>query len=215
MIIVSQPRSGTHMVRTALNKHPRIRIASEIFNGLHGSLHTTLKTMPANFCLHAYDPEDLVGIWPEWQKQAAFQANMHAAAQQYIILQRRNKLDQAISYFEALHYGYFHRMQIDPEQHADNITIKPGLLVAVMKIFIRSDVWISSNVHGRVFYYEDIADEISPVLEEAQQLLNVSPQKLTPQTKKLGTREMHTRVKNWEQICESLVDTEFEQYIKR
>ena len=31
-VVVSMPRSGTHMLRTLLNQHPEIRTAEELFN---------------------------------------------------------------------------------------------------------------------------------------------------------------------------------------
>jgi hypothetical protein len=139
-VIVSYLRSGTHLLRTALESHPAIVCQTEVFNSdnrqLPYSLETPTKTildnwvytsMPdtvemAGFVLQAYHPHKLrafpgIRSNPLWENVWSILAgmdNLHV-----IQLQRRNLLRRHLSHVMARKTGNWHNW--DPGR-VDRIT---------------------------------------------------------------------------------------------
>lgn len=220
MIIASQPRSGTHMTRTALNQHPELEFQSEVLNGIAFSAHwpqditldQLLRNNP-NFCMHVYDPIDLEGMWPGWEMQAELQERFMRTKQDAMVLTRRDKLAQAISYIEATMSGQFHTFE---EPNNSSLTHCPSWAVMdLIDRFERADAWTQSALpDAPVYLYEDLAMMPDAVFNRMQKHLGVTPRPLRAQTKKLGNRPLHKRVRNWDLVEKALMGTRHEHYLE-
>lgn len=220
MIIASQPRTGTHMVRTALNQHPELEFQSEILNGLvfgnHYRSDTTLDhllRLNPNFCMHVYDPIDIEGMWPFWELQAEMQERMMTSKVDAMILTRRNKLQQAISYIEAEMTGMFHRF--DAPTDLGMMHCPPWMVTALIDRFERADAFVVDALpDAPTFIYEDLEVAPDAVFYRMQKHLGVKQMPLRAQTKKLGNRPLHKRVRNWEHVERALLGTRYEHYLE-
>lgn len=221
MIIASQPRVGTHMVRTALNQHPELAFQSEILNGLLFGEHYRPDTTPdklleqnTNFCMHIYDPIDLEGMWPYWELQDELQERMMQTKVDAMVLTRQNKLEQAISYIEAEMTGMFHRY--DEPDHGDaQMHCPPWMIMDLIARFERADAFAQEALpDAPVFLYEHLDTMPDAVFNKMQKHLGVKPQPLRIQTKKLGTRPLHKRVANWGQLVKALRSTRHGHFLE-
>ena len=221
MIIASQPRVGTHMVRTALNQHPELEFQSEILNGLvFGEFYkadTTLDkllTQNPNFLIHIYDPVDLEGMWPHWEFQAELMERFMTEPTEAMVLTRRDKLAQAISYIEAEMTGMFHRFD-EPAGRQGQMHCPPWMVMDLIGRFERADAYATEALpDAPVFIYEDLNTMPDAVFNRMQKHLGVKPRPIRPTTKKLGTKPLHKRVRNWQQITGALKGTRHEHYLE-
>lgn len=235
MIIVSQPRSGTHMVRTALNRHPKLKVATEIFNGLanpklpreysalQGQVKVAQELVARNkhFTIHLYDPHDLPGLWPGWQAQVVLQRrHLPTTVSPMLFLYRKNKLRQAISRLEAEMSGHFDQYKY--KQNQGTLRCPPWLMIEQIRIFQRADKEAkrvqeqaaSRGVWTHRVSYEELRADWDAQMKKIQTGAGVSPKQLTPATLKQGDRPMSERVRNWKQLVDAFRETDYWNFVQ-
>ena len=209
------------MVRTALNQHPELEFQSEILNGLvfgeHWNADTTLAKLMElnpNFCLHVWDPVDLEGMWPRWEMQEELQERFMREKFDAIRLTRRDKPAQAISYIEAEMTGMFHRFD-EPADRQGTMHCPPWMVMDLIERFERADAFADQALpDAAIITYEDLNTMPDACFNRMQKILGVKPTVLRPTTKKLGTKPLHKRVRNWSQLWRALKETRYGHYLE-
>jgi len=220
MIIAAQPRVGTHMVRTALNTHPSIHVHTEIFNGnlFAGSLAETTAPMlvanHADFCLHVFDPCDLEGRWPWWSRQLDLYDMLREEELPAVILTRRNKLLQAISYIRAERTGIYHRMRGPSKRN--EIICPPWQVISLIEQFERADAYAHELFsHAKVFVYEDFLHDPVACYERLQCVFGLPYRDdMRPQTHRLSKQPLADSIENYEILSQALAGTRHEHYLE-
>lgn len=137
-VIISHLRSGTHLLRTALESHPAIKCQTEVFNSDNSNLPYSLETPTqqvldewvykdieagishAGFVLQAYHPHALAvfpGIRanPKWADIWEILAAMPEL--KIIHLQRNNLLQRHLSHLQARQSGQWHNWNARQLEH--------------------------------------------------------------------------------------------------
>jgi|GEM_PF-6778070 len=231
-VICSQPRVGTHMVRTSLNTHPSLDVASEVFNGLvneqemeQHSTHQLLAKYPGGFCCHCYDEDETVGMWPCWElAQDLWEMIRRGAVQDVkaVVLWREDKIAQAISYLKASMVGPWHRMKTDPplDECQTSIDVPPWMLRALFEKFeaataFQIEVMDGANVERLRISYEQLTESPDHHLHNIQKLFGVQPRPLVPQTTKINRHPIPAQVSNWGDLVRSFRGTKWGHYFDR
>lgn len=146
-VLVSYPRSGTHLLRTALESHPEIACQAEPFNSDDRRLPYPLETPTeevlerwafggapasarhAGFVLHAYHPHALrafpgIRANPRW---ADVWARLAAMPELRVIhLRRRDLLARHLSHLLARETGFWHSWETDGPGRASHLHPPPA-----------------------------------------------------------------------------------------
>ena len=231
-VICSQPRTGTHMVRTALNTHPSLGFASEVFNGLVNgpelakqSTKALMTAYAAGFCCHCYDEDETVGTWPDWYKATEMWDAIRTGTVQdvkAIVLWRECKIAQAVSYIKAEMSGKFHTMKManEPDNVDSPITVPPWLLRHLMERFeeataFQIEVMDGANVERVRISYEQLVVSPDHHFHKIQKLLGVQPRPIVPTTKKLSKQTLPQQVSNWSNLVRSFRGTKWGHYFEK
>lgn len=197
-LIASYPRCGTHMLRTALGKHPEVNCYTEVFNptvadGSHrlpSVQHVTeaFWTKPLDGILgHAYIgvPGGAAGmtaprVYPNFWE--ALPRNI-----KLISMRRRDLLSRHVSYLKAKQTTVWNREGGKPgtNDHAVNVDVNKLYQDAdfVRKCWRRVDTLYPNRL---VVCYEDLLEDFQRELTRVQNYLNILAFDYTPDTHKLG-----------------------------
>jgi len=165
--IVSTPRSGTHFLRSILHTHPDMEFAGEFFKPPNEKYPTTIRDYIYD---DTHDPSisnlDYVGFVWHLILESDLDKNK---IDKFIVLERRNKLEQLVSLIIAGKTGSFantkttERIEVNPDHIAFFINRNKDLY---------SDFRNSTQDYKNV-YYEDLCRDFEGTIEDINNYLGV------------------------------------------
>jgi len=217
-VVVSLPRSGTHMLRSVLNQHPHIRTEIELFNEYFEPCRERLGRSAEWILENVAWREDSARIrgftafldqgqpWKLWEHLLTLKGV------RYVCLRRRNLLEQYVSLQEALVHKQWHavkRREDLPALHT--LRLEP----AAVECFFRSAVmhwnWFERAFARRprqTLWYEDLCAHTEVVSRQVQQFLGAEiVSGLRPETVKVGRRASEL-ISNYDELCDYFAGSE-------
>ncbi len=211
-MILSSPRCGTHMLRSALGEHPAIVALSEVFNpdwildapfdentpeqtmlDDHVFCHYPEGVQAVGFALHRAGAR--FGRWPTlWQR-------LEQDRDLYIIsLSRLHLLGRYLSY----------RVMREKQARGEPRIITPEELKAELRI---QETIVSAFEerfsHHRVLHlkYEQLVDRWDKQIARVQKFLGVEPMALEPVTKANDAAAYRDVIENYDELADYFADT--------
>lgn len=202
-MIISHPRCGTHMVRTALNNHPDIHCLSEIVNPdakiqwLY-ELQRLERAKHVGMCIHKEHPNSEMILRKAQNKGCTF-----------IRLTRENVGLAYVSRAIAKRVNRWHvndiKQKLEIEKQLIQNPIKIDRIEMINKINETKKefaVWLFGWKYLHITYEELIAPN-SDALERIQKYIGVTPQKIEPRTVK-QSYDLTKVISNYEEIMDLL-----------
>ena len=165
--LVTTPRSGTHFLRSILHTHPDMEFAGEFFKPLNKKYPTTIRDYIYD---DINDPSiinlDYVGFVWHLILESDLDKNK---IDKFIVLERRNKLEQLVSLIIASKTGIFsntkttERIEVNPDHIAFFINKNKDLYLD-----FRNSTQDYKNV-----YYEDLCRDFEGTIEDINDYLDV------------------------------------------
>ncbi len=205
-MILSSPRSGTHMLRTALRNHTNIVARSELFNPDFIKDHPFGPETPAQEILDKYIFRDYprsvervgfilhrsgtpFGDWPDlWPM-------LEADTSLYIIsLRRRNLLRRYLSYQVMRTF----RGKKPQPLTFDPVTLEKDFLYQEQEVAAFDQRFAQHPL--LVIYYEDLCEHYQQTLEQVLNFLRVKPQQIWPDMEGKPQRKLHEAIANFEDL---------------
>ncbi|MEM9819878.1 MAG: FkbM family methyltransferase [Bacteroidota bacterium] len=202
-IILSSPRSGTHMLRTALRNHVDIVAGSELFNpdfirDRPFGPETPAKEILDQYIFRDYPPNiKMVGFiihrsgtpfgnWPNLWPMLAADKSIHV-----ISLRRRNLLRRYLSYqvMRTFRGSIPNPLHFDPERLEKDFVDQEKEIEDFDRRFAGHPLM--------QIYYEDLCADYPSVVEQVQQFLNVKPQRLWPDIEGKPQRKLSEAIVNF------------------
>jgi hypothetical protein len=165
--IVSTPRSGTHFLRSILHTHPDMEFAGEFFKPLNKKYPTTIRDYIYD---DINDPSiinlDYVGFVWHLILESDLDKNK---IDKFIVLERRNKLEQFVSLTIASKTGIFSNTKT-----TERIEVNPDDLIFFINRNkdLYSDFRNSTQDYKNV-YYEDICGNFKETIKDINNYLGV------------------------------------------
>lgn len=229
-VIVSTPRSGTHLLRTLLGSHPCIEMHGEAFNrfGQHLLPYSVQDTTAKNILeRHLFRPYfeyvQAVGfvlfrdLDEQWGGENVWETLAGLPELKIILLDRRNCLERMVSLRKSLldHIWYVGR----DEEHARK-QVRLRVLQEELVDFIERDLANRAafcerfSQHGILsIAYEDLLAHPESTHAELLAFLGVPVVRLEPGTGKKETATISSTVDNYAQLQSALQETPYERYI--
>jgi Sulfotransferase domain len=216
-MILSSPRSGTHMLRTSLDAHRNIVCLSEMFNPdytsgnyaftedtpeqeiLNRYIFTPQKwrIQAVGFCLHRTHAR--FGTWPNiWETLAAI------PDLRIISLRRRNLLRRYLS-FEL-------RPRREVQQASAPLVLDRNQLVTDFEFQAAKVAELDRHFHDHpllTLAYEDLCTNYEPAMRRVQSFLEVPYRRLEPATPKLISQSLPEAIQNYRQLKQEFAETEW------
>lgn len=220
-IVVSLPRTGTHMLRTLLNQHPNIRTETELFNE-HSKLCRKWRKRSAPWMMENIawrnGPQHIRGCtihlthgysWGIWQYL------MGRSDVRYLCLRRFNLLQQYLSLQQARTHQRWqtYRHQARPPVRA--MSFKPQQVERYfqdMAAYWDGFEQAFSNRPRCDVWYEELCHQTESVSRQAQTFLGAaSVAGLQPETIKVGcpAREL---ISNYDELCRYFAGTQYQAF---
>jgi len=225
-VIQSYPRSGTHLLKTALDSHSKIKCYGELCNpDFHDHLESTEQilnllrrsTLQAGFLAHAtigtkHQTDERrkkhVGLWKNLQQAKK--------KEPIIILNifRQNLFERFISERIAIMTNRWNcrnehdivrvaPWRVDPQKAIQDFRRTLDIRNEARKRFPQAQ-W---------FAYEDLVNSKAKTLAIIQKTLQVSIEKLKPKTIKVG-RKMRDTIKNYDELKSHFSNTRFARFFQ-
>lgn len=221
-VILTFPRCGTHMLRTALNSHPAITCHNEIFNTDIHSADTIRRVGPTHlyekhtgdregFVVHNYSTEEKFdsakltqGLWTVLQERQPT----------LIALDRRDLLRRCFSVYQAIQTNRWHVWNSQKGRHPlatpsptpDQVTWQLRMSLA------QREQRQTLFPHAHLFIYEDLVQNWDDRTRTIQELIGVKVKKLRPKTQKQDQRPITDMVKNYAQLKDHFLATPYERW---
>lgn len=219
-IILSSPRSGTHMIRTILRNHYNIAARSELFNpdflqAMPFGPETPAEEILQEYIFREYPVNVKVvgfiihrsgtpfGDWPNlWQM-------LEDDKEIYIIsLRRRNLLKRYLSYqvmrtFKGAPPG---PLNFDPEDLRNDFIYQQQEIEAFDERF--------SDHPLLKIYYEDLCNNYNATIKKVQRFLKVKPRKLWPDIKARPKRNLNEAIANFDELQIHFSQTEWSGFFE-
>lgn len=217
-IILSSPRSGTHMIRTALRNHPDIVAHSELFNPDFLKNRPFGPQTPENVILGQY----IFRNYPPNVEQVGFiihrsgapfgdWPNLWSLLQDdkdlfVISLRRRNLLRRYLSYQVM---GTFRGAPPTP------LTFDPEVLKRDF-IYQQQEIdWFDQRFADHPLlkvFYEDLCSNYHQTVKSILKFLKVKPQKLWPDAEGKLRQKLQEAIANYEELKDYFADTEWAHF---
>ncbi|KLD76117.1 sulfotransferase [Xanthomonas hyacinthi] len=229
-VIVSTPRSGTHLLRTLLGSHPCIEMHGEAFNrfGQH-LLPYSVQNSTAQQILerHLFRPYfeyvEAVGfvlfrdLDTEWAGVNVWETLADLGDLKIVLLDRRNRLAQLVSLKKSLldHVWYVGR---DDKRWREQISLsisRDELVDFIDRDLANRAEFLERFDRHEIFpiEYEDLLTKPASVHAKLLAFLGVSSARLQPGTGKKETSSVSSTVDNNDQLRSELKGTRYECYI--
>ncbi len=222
-VLLSSPRSGTHMVRKGLDSHPNICCLTEMFNPdytrkrasdiLENQLDETsiLKDYiyqeydpsikAVGFCIHRWGANfgDYSQLWQMLKEDSDL----------YVIsLKRRNLLRTYMS-VQLQHIPKLSEVEIEPievnPEHLNNFMKKSRQKVREFNQFFEDHPILN-------IIYEDLCENYSPRMDKIQSFLGVPQINLEIKGRKRNNPPITEFIKNYDELKEQFKETDFEGF---
>jgi len=220
-IVVSLPRTGTHMLRTLLNQHPNIRTETELFNETSKHCRKWRKKS-AQWVLENVawcdSPQQIRGCmvhlchgytWGLWQHL------MSRNDVRYMCLRRSNLLEQYLSFQQALVHQHWQTYRHESRPMVQAMSFKPQEVERYfqdMEAYWQFFAQAFSNRPTCTVWYEDLCHETETVSRQAQAFLEATPiSGLEPDTVKVG-RPARELISNYDELREYFWDTSYRAF---
>jgi len=216
-VLLSLPRSGTHMLRTALNAHPHVWCCHEVFNrDVYGKLKrrgvgvggrdAPWDGEPVAVYFHRLQRvgQDRFGVCVQphhFQKRRAGFEEMLAMELPTILLYRLNTLRQYVSRLQARARGKWEAYQGDPPPQP----IKVAVEHAAYEQFHYEQREAVATLAARcprliALTYEELIADWAGGMRRVFAGIGVAPCKVAPQTIKVGAGFLENAVDNWAEV---------------
>jgi LPS sulfotransferase NodH len=224
LVIFGTSRSGTELLTELVRSHPRVRYAGEIFGGPRRYPCAYLNGEAALARLRGYRVwafkllfhqlrwyESSFGSAPE------FLARLHARGFTLVVLERRNRLLQALSYIHAEQTQYHFR---DGEHPGfEQLEVDPAEVVAVLHAFHTDGAWgrgVLGDLPRIELCYED--DLATPEAQRAATERVLTAVGLDPHVPKtslvtVAPGTVRERVRNYDDLAATLARTRFASFL--
>ncbi|PPU77031.1 sulfotransferase family protein [Xanthomonas hortorum pv. hederae] len=229
-VIVSTPRSGTHLLRTLLGSHPCIEIHGEAFNrfGQHllpYCVHDT--TAEQVLKRHVFRPYfeyvEAVGfvlfrdLDTEWAGANVWETVAGVPDLKIILLDRRNRLERLVSLKKSLRDQVWY-VGRDDKRRRQQITL--SIAREELVDFIDSDLANRAAFQERFDRHQILPIEYEDLLARPQSIhaallafLDASAARLEPGTGKKETLSVPSIIDNDDQLRSELKGTHYERYL--
>jgi hypothetical protein len=218
-MILSSPRSGTHMLRTSLHAHRNIVCLSEMFNPDYTSGNYAFtedtpeqeildryifppqkwRIQAVGFCLHRTHAR--LGNWPHlWETLAAMPDLL------IISLHRRNLLRRYLSFQLRPRRGG------EPRGPSAPLVLDRNQLVTDFEHQAAKMAEFDRHFHDHPLFtlaYEDLCTNYEPTMRGLQSFLKVPYRALKPATPKLTSQSLPEAIQNYGQLKQEFADTEW------
>ena len=219
-VIVSSPRSGTHMLRTALNSHPHIACHAEVFNPdlladePHDTTWTTNQVLEQRVFRARAAPIEAAGFavhrsgaplepWSDVWDHLVADENIS------IILLRRDNLFERLLSFELMRER-IRGENVDPPQPRE---IPPPIVRAEFKRYTSElSAYRRRFANHRVLEvsYEDLRDRYRETSRRLQRFLGVANQFMAPTTPRNPPKNLRRLVTNYSELCDAFSGSPWE-----
>ena len=212
-MIISHPRSGTHLARTALNSHPDLNVYAEVFHpacyaGHHGLprtrdvLEAYLRYVDVGFAVHAY--YGIPGGVPGYVGGRKHKYNdfwqWAPPGIRVIAMRRRNLLARFVSHTRS------NKTQLWNSFDPGFVSKKAPVTINTNKLYADADYVRKVSDHVDAFYpealvvyYEDLVDNFQYESARMQEYLGVDYEELTPTSQKIG-KSLKTDIANYDEV---------------
>ena len=219
------PRCGTHMVRTALERHPEITMHNEIFNpdhtpietinrlGVDGMVNRYGRGDHEGFCVHGFTEMEKSAqraSLPFWNWAVKHQPTM-------LVLERRDLLRRVFSNFQAQETNRWHVWKTQKNRPVLPVPMAPsGATRWYLAASIESMKFSREHFPNAAYFsYEDLCDNWNEEMARLQAYLGVQPYVLSPMTAKQDTRPIDKMVSNYRALKEEFAaDDKLRKYLK-
>jgi len=225
-VICTMPRSGSHMLRTALHNHSKMRCHGEEFNVVAG--HNSDLTKEQVF-------EKVYGINPEAEASGfihhlhmfSFQRPKHPWATlqddlvnipdlKVIHLYRFNLLKQYVSNSIANNTKIWHRLH-ESHDHPDKVVnIRPDKLLMNFKMTLRLNKKALDDFKNHEYItvmHEKFVTKYEEEIERVQKFLDADVETIQPITLKQEVRPLTEIISNYDEVENVLRGTRYEIFL--
>ncbi len=223
-VVVSRPRSGTHMLRTLLNQHPEIRTETELFNEhSQNCKHWRKKSarwVLDNVAWRGESQKTILGclahlgqgeLWGVWQ---------HLLTRddvRYICMRRFNLLHQFVSLQQALVHQSWQTYRHDVRPAMRKLEIDPLEAEHYFRRQLAHWAWFEAMFAGRLqltVWYEELCHDRDNASRRVQKFLGATVMGgLEPETVKIG-QSPRDIVSNYDQLRGYFAGTEYEKFFE-
>lgn len=222
-VIRSFPRSGTHMLRTSLNKHPLITCHNEVFHpDITPAIELRSKPIKqlyaeftgeyTGFVAHGYShlerykaDQVLQDLWVYLCGQPV----------KIIVLERKDQLRRAFSVFRSLQSQRWHMWK---RQQGGAGLCRPRVEASSLEYQLRTSLMsqrLSRILYPDAYYvtYEELADNWHARIMEMQEIIGVpEPLPVEPLTAKQDKRPIAEMVSNYQELKDVFKYSEYAEY---
>lgn len=213
-LLSSYPRTGTHMLITALDQHPDLSCLGEVFNpnhpaGAHG-MTSTQQVLEAcwpgpnyGFAMHCYIARKggASGFQPPQKPFRDVWDHLPPIAKA-VCIRRRNLLARHVSHVKANETKIWFGSRKGPNKKA--VRVDP--VKALRDIAFVQECWRQQDAFFKVkhvVWYEDLVEKFDEVCRGVQAFLGVTTMSIAPTTTKLG-RPLRDDVENFGYLRQAL-----------
>jgi len=216
-VIESLPRSGTHLLRTALSSHPNVLCLHEIFNNdvydqlkrENGSSNPWPGDVPASEWLQAHEHlAEFVGVCvqPHHFQRAKDQKlgweSLRSMNLPTVDLYRHNILKQWVSKLQAQAVGRWETYEGETKPDVPPVTVNVGDFLRHFESVVGHR---SLNYRERLIVsYEMLTQEYDLTMKGILDYLKIPFAVTKPSTVKVG-KPLRDSIKNWEDVASTLI----------
>ena len=220
-MVLSSPRSGTHMLRTSLDGHPNVVCLTEMFNPDYTTdnyaydENTAEETILQQFVFRSYQPEvEAVGFcihrvgarFGNWRRLWSL---LEGLSDLYVIsLRRENLLRRYLSFQLRTHQDIRTNppspMEFDRHKLTVDFQRQSGKIHEFDDRFRRHPVWQVS--------YEQLSNDYLKTTRSIQEFLEVPHYPLKPGTSKRATPPLSEAIENYADLKRYFTGTEWEKF---
>lgn len=217
-VLLTSPRSGSHMLRSALMQHPGVVMHGEMFNqSLAHCLPYTLGTDPAtilnNHVYHPY-PEEIKAVgfvlhdYQHFYTPNPYWKDLYSTLNtienlKVIRLFRENLAVKFVSNVIAQlsnEWNWYHRKPEKVKQL--RVKIAPVEFEKYFQSYQENSANIEKRINGYEWYqtsYESLIADFDNITQEMQTFLDLEPRTIRPATHKQNTRPLPEMLDNYEE----------------
>jgi hypothetical protein len=210
-------RSGSTMLQTMLDSHPNVRCLGELFIP-DGPFEHSEATSSESFIEDSFTRQlqPVVGYKMPWSSLVPHPEILELFRRQrfrLILLTRRNKLDQYLSWRLAVHNNVWH--SYDGEYRQERLKIDLDDCMANLEFFRFGEIMLREvmrGLPGAEIEYDDLIRHqgFDPIFK----LLGVRPRPLTPGVARLRKGTQRDIIENYDEVRERLRGTPWEDNLE-
>ena len=211
-LLLSSPRSGTHLLRSLLDSHPQICCHTELLNPDHSLLDPEIRATDilqrdiwrgysfsiknVGFCLHRSGARicPAEGLWEQLEQDSDLAI---------ISLTRTNLLKRYLSHLKISGHPYGPYL-FSPEELARDFEDQEQTQHAFNKRFASHEVFSLT--------YEELTSQPSRTMQNLLQFLEVEPLQLHPGTKRNPRKRLQDEIMNLSELQHAFAGTKWESF---